>query len=288
MKYILVILLFFVSCKNEKHEYVLNMLQDWDDKEFLLPSKLNFTIDGKEYIDYKIQTEIEYKLVVYVDSTGCTSCKLRLPAWKEFMSEVDSLAFGSVQFLFFFVPKNEKELSNILLIDRFRYPVCVDPMDSLNILNNIPKETMFQTFLLNKSNRVVAIGNPVHNSKVKELYLNIITGKKTRSEINNKVLTSVSPFGYNLDMGTFDWEKEQIKELSFTNTGNNPLIWENISTSCGCTTVEYTKKPILPNEKTSIKIIYKADHPEHFNKTVTIYCNSAVSPIRVKVTGYAH
>ena len=33
---------------------------------------------------------------------------------------------------------------------------------------------MLQTFLLNKENRVIAVGNPVHNLKIWELYMEII------------------------------------------------------------------------------------------------------------------
>lgn len=40
------------------------------------------------------------KIVTCADSIGCTSCKLRLPAWKEFINVVDSLCQDSVQFLF--------------------------------------------------------------------------------------------------------------------------------------------------------------------------------------------
>ncbi|MCS3168053.1 DUF1573 domain-containing protein [Bacteroides fragilis] len=36
-----------------------------------------------------------------------------------------------------------------------------------------------------------------------------------------------------------------------------------------------------------IIVTYKADHPEHFNKTITVYCNSSVSPLRLKIMGNA-
>ena len=34
--------------------------------------------------------DADYKVVTYIDSVGCTSCKLQLPRWKQFMQEVDS------------------------------------------------------------------------------------------------------------------------------------------------------------------------------------------------------
>ena len=106
MKYIIaILLLFLVSCKDNKREHALNVLQNWNSKELIFPSELYFTINGKDSVDYSVSSQSQYKVVVYVDSVGCTSCKLRLPAWKSFMSQVDSLASNSVQFLFFFFLK---------------------------------------------------------------------------------------------------------------------------------------------------------------------------------------
>jgi hypothetical protein len=288
MKYIIaILLLFLVSCKDNKREHVLNVLQNWNSKEFIFPSELYFTINGKDSVDYSVSSQSQYKVVVYVDSVGCTSCKLRLPAWKSFMSQVDSLSSNSVQFLFFFFPKNKTEISNILVTDRFKYPVCIDEQDSLNILNHIPTEMMFQTFLLNKKNKVVAIGNPVHNSKIRELYLAIITGKSHSAKVDDKLLTTAVLSTSQLNMGIFDWKQEQLAEFSFTNSGDNPFVVEEIYTSCGCTTVEYSKEPIQPGGNLKVKVKYKAERPEHFNKTITVYCNAEDSPFHLKISGTA-
>ena len=63
---------------------------------------------------------------------------------------------------------------------------------------------MFQTFLLNAENRVVAIGNPVHNNNIKQLYLNIISNRitdkqKTIEQTDLRVDKNI------LNMGQFDW-----------------------------------------------------------------------------------
>lgn len=288
MKYIIaILLLFLVSCKDNKREHALNVLQNWNSKELIFPSELYFTINGKDSVDYSVSSQSQYKVVVYVDSVGCTSCKLRLPAWKSFMSQVDSLASNSVQFLFFFFPKNKTEISNILVTDRFKYPVCIDEQDSLNILNHIPTEMMFQTFLLNKKNKVVAIGNPVHNPKIRELYLAIITGKSHSAKVDDKLLTTAVLSTSQLNMGIFDWKQEQLVEFSFTNSGDNPFVVEEIYTSCGCTTVEYSKEPIQPGGNLKVKVKYKAERPEHFNKTITVYCNAEDSPFHLKISGNA-
>ena len=70
-------------------------------KEIVFPNKMYFSIQGKENVDFRIK-DTEYKIVAYVDSAGCTSCKLHLSKWKELIHYVDSIQSERVQFLFFF------------------------------------------------------------------------------------------------------------------------------------------------------------------------------------------
>jgi hypothetical protein len=74
---------------------------------------------------------------------------------------------------------------------------------------------------------------------------------------------------------------------AIADTGNNLLVIQDIITSCGCTKVEYSKEPVRPSESLEVKVIYEAEKSEHFNKTVTVYCNSRISPIRFHVKGNA-
>ena len=72
-----------------------------------------------------------------------------------------------------------------------------------------------------------------------------------------------------------------------TNTGNGLLVILDIITSCGCTKVEYSKEPVRPGGTLEVKVIYEAEKAEHFNKTVTVYCNVENSPLRLIVKGNA-
>jgi hypothetical protein len=33
----------------------------------------------------------------------------------------------------------------------------------------------------------------------------------------------------------------------------------------------------------NLEVTYKAEHPEHFNKTITVYCNIESSPLVLKI-----
>jgi hypothetical protein len=169
----------------------------------------------------------------------------------------------------------------------FEYPVCIDLKDSLNALNHFPPNESFHTFLLDRTNKVVAIGNPILNPQIKELYLKIISGEDTISIAKTQVQTNLQVDKEMIDFGTFPWQQEQVAEFTITNTGKEPLVLIDVTTSCGCTSVDFPKAPIPAGEKAVMKVTYKADQPEYFNKTITVYCNATGSPFQLKVRGNA-
>ena len=272
------------SCEESDKERLSRLVNEWEGKEILFPTHSTFTIQGKDTVDFQFQNA-EYKVVTYVDSVGCTGCKLQLPRWKELMTEVDSLTGGRVSFLFYFHPKDLKELRFLTRREGFTYPVCFDEKDDFNCLNHFPSESMFQTFLLDKESRVIALGNPIQNPKVKELYLNLIKGNGITE--SKGTLTEVSIDKTVIDFGSFPKEAKQERSFVLTNTGKELLVVQDITTSCGCTKVEYSKEPVRPGESLEVKVIYEAEKSEHFNKTVTVYCNSRIFPIRFHVKGNA-
>ena len=273
-----------VSCEESREEAIFRLVNEWNGKEVKFPSRSVFTIQGKDTVDFEFASA-DYKVVVYIDSVGCTSCKLQLPRWKELMAEVDSLTGGSVPFLFYFHPKDMKELCYLTRRDAFTHPVCFDELDELNRLNRFPVDMLFQTFLLDKDNKVVAMGNPVLNPKVREFYLGLISGKTETRQANN--ITSVSVDRIIMDFGGFSQSEKQEDSFVLTNTGKGLLVIQDIITSCGCTKVEYSKEPVRPGGTLEVKVIYEAEKVEHFNKTVTIYCNAENSPLRLTVKGIA-
>ncbi len=272
------------SCQESREEAMLRLVNEWNGKEIKFPSRSVFTIQGKDTVEVEFGNA-DYKVVTYIDSVGCTSCKLQLPRWKKLVEEVDSLTGGSVPFLFYFHPKDMKELRYYTRRDDFTYPVCFDEKDELNRLNRFPSDMIFQTFLLDKDNRVVAMGNPVLNPKIKDLYLGIIKGEKETGQATN--VTSVSVNQTVLDLGSFPQSEKQEKNFVLTNTGKGLLVIQDIVTSCGCTKVEYSKEPVRPGGTLEVKVTYEAEQAEYFNKTITVYCNAKDSPLRLTVKGTA-
>ncbi|MGD9928602.1 MAG: DUF1573 domain-containing protein [Mangrovibacterium sp.] len=89
------------------------------------------------------------------------------------------------------------------------------------------------------------------------------------------------------DFGSFKEEAgSQSFNFNFVNNGATPLILNNVQASCGCTTPEWTRKPIAPGEKGFIKVSYNPQNrPGPFNKTITVSSNGEVPRTILRIKG---
>jgi len=76
-----------------------------------------------------------------------------------------------------------------------------------------------------------------------------------------------------IDIGEVKQYNPQEIFYKFKNTGGKPIIITGAKGSCGCTDIEYSKKPVLPGETTSILVNFDAETLGVFNKTVTLTMN---------------
>jgi len=76
-------------------------------------------------------------------------------------------------------------------------------------------------------------------------------------------------------------------EFEYTNTGKVPLILQNVRASCGCTTPEWTKEPVVPGRQGRIKVNFDPkNRPGPFVKTITVTSNAepAIQTLTIKGT----
>lgn len=276
--------LFSCSDNGATNGQVEQIVQYWKGRILKFPSQSVFTMYGKDPVDFPEENVWDgYKVVSYVDSTGCMSCKLQLYKWKEFISRI-----GDVPVLFYMFPKHREEVERFLEKCIFDYPICIDMQDSLNKLNHFSSIMEYQTFLLDKDDKVVAIGNPVLNYRVRDIYLNVIQGMSVyRNVEEERSVTTVDWSVRRQTMGNFNWQEEQSITFTCKNTGRNPLVIRDVVPSCSCLNVNYPKGYVLPGKETLLQVTYKADNPGSFYKSISVYCNAGEAPIRLYVSGNA-
>lgn len=96
----------------------------------------------------------------------------------------------------------------------------------------------------------------------------------------------------------FDFERKVYKfgkikagaiiefEYTFSNAGTEPLLITDIKVQCGCTVPDYPKSPILPGQKSTIKVKFDSKGKIGYqDRTLEIYSNAKKSPEVVRFKG---
>ena len=134
---------------------------------------------GKDTIGYS-PNDYKYLLIVNVDSTGCTPCSVsRLSQWKEWI-ELSEKKENHFMLVFVFHPR-KNEIKDV--VGSMKYysqvyketPLYLDKNGSVlrrNFNVSIPED--MQTVLVDKTDSVVFVGNPVYNNNVKKELTKII------------------------------------------------------------------------------------------------------------------
>ena len=266
---ILLLTIFLSACQDKQKEIITLLVKEWQGKQILFPENMVFTRFASDTTNFVIPTS-DYKVLVFVDSIGCTSCKLQLSRWKEFIRYTDSISQKNIPFLFFFQFDDQWEIHSLLIRENFDKPICLDRSDSLNQLNHFPKDIRFQVFLLDKNNKVVVIGNPVHNPNVKELYLEEISRKQPVAPIQ----TTVKVEKESLLLETIPLGKSKDTLFTLVNTGDQPLVIKDVTTTCGCAQALFDKHPVQPGESLHIKVGVTPENKGLFDETITVKCNT--------------
>ena len=87
------------------------------------------------------------------------------------------------------------------------------------------------------------------------------------------------------DFGTIYQNADGSWEFEFTNTGKEPLIIQNVRSSCGCTIAKKPTAPILPGQSSSIKVKYDTRRIGVFRKTITVNSNADNATVVLEIRG---
>jgi len=109
------------------------------------------------------------------------------------------------------------------------------------------------------------------------LYANAQSGVVTGAFISFEQLTH--------DLGEVKLDSTTTYNFVFTNTGKEPLLLSEPRSSCGCTVPSYPVDPIMPGQKNSIKVTFKADKPGPFTKQINVLSNAENSPVVIVIKG---
>lgn len=117
-----------------------------------------------------------YKIVCYVDSSGCTACRVKPAAWTRFSERIDEKYGSKVKCLFVFNPSKGLDVNEYFSMRRFYIPVLTDTFGVFGQINKIKPSANLttQTMLLSAEDSILLIGNPVISSAMEQNYLSIL------------------------------------------------------------------------------------------------------------------
>ena len=181
--FIFLILILSVSCSDKSK--LTKAILKLKSKPMVLPCSKMVTsfVKDSNYMDFSLA---ELKLIIYIDSTECMSCKIkRLNNWNKIL-KLDSVYKGRMKFYFVFCPKRGqvKQTLRSIKLSNLSYPLFLDG-NSEFIKDNpqIPRDMRLHTFLLGQDNNIILIGNPLGNKDIRKLFYREV---KKRLDNNNK------------------------------------------------------------------------------------------------------
>ncbi|MDR3184920.1 MAG: DUF1573 domain-containing protein [Prevotellaceae bacterium] len=77
----------------------------------------------------------------------------------------------------------------------------------------------------------------------------------------------------------------QTFSFEFTNKGAEPVIIQNVTASCGCTSPDWSKEPVPPGGRGFVKATYNPSGVMPFNKSLTVHSNGTPSPTTLYISG---
>jgi hypothetical protein len=174
---ILCLLYLFWGCnsKNKNNSTVpenKQIVEEWIGKKIILPDSLTVLFKDTLFPFYssKFYKTNTIKILTPIDG-GCHVCLHQLDKWNNLIKKAKKNE--ELDILFYITGTTVKHFKNEFYHKiNIDYPLIIDTNLKLHKINNFPFQKKYQTFLLDRKKQVKVIGNPVFNSKIKDLYLN--------------------------------------------------------------------------------------------------------------------
>jgi Protein of unknown function (DUF1573) len=101
-----------------------------------------------------------------------------------------------------------------------------------------------------------------------------------------KTVADVAKFtSETIDLGKIKQSVPVTATFTVTNVGNEPLIIEQATATCGCTVGDYTKPPIAPGKTGTITATFNAAAANHFDKHLTVKFAGVDETKSITITG---
>lgn len=278
MRLLSVILLSSLLCAcSSRLSHEQEMLSQLVGKEIIVPENLTFSVMDKEVdIDFE---DADFTIITYIDSAGCTPCKMKLPIWDNVINEFKADDSVTVDFAMIIGSPKTKKIDFTLRRNEFGHPVCMDSLGAFTAANTLPDDEAYHTLLLDSDRKIVAVGNPAINPKIREVYRQAITGNpKPKPRMCS---TAAMALGAVTSGDTIE------RQFQIVNSADNTLTVQEIVPSCDCTSAVISSDSIPSGAEAVLTVKLIADSMvEAFNRHVDVFFNERNNPERITLHGF--
>ncbi len=169
---LLIGLIAFVYQRKSLEDSMQMSVQSWYGKEMQLSDSVKIKLEVQAQGD-TLPTS-DYILISYLDSTTCSSCRIR--AFKKVILQMRRDTHMNIRSLLIVDSKSLGDINDALGQNHYDYPYVIDNEEFISKLNNFPHDDRIRTFLVDSTFHVVGIGNPMLNTKIYDLFTEIIKG----------------------------------------------------------------------------------------------------------------
>lgn len=181
--YIALLIGLVVAACNKNKQVDIEIINNLMGKELFFSDNLIFNIKDK-VVENNI-LNCKFKIISIIDSSECNSCKMRLDSWSQFKGDMIAISKENIECLLVLNISNKESIIDIVHEYNYQSPICIDEHSFFRNVNNLPKNEIINTFLLDSCNKIIAIGNPIINPKIKNIYKKLI---KADSHYNIPIL----------------------------------------------------------------------------------------------------
>lgn len=246
-------------------------------------------------------------LVVYYDSATCSTCMLKhIDEWDGLFPELNENTGkngNDVQILFIFEPGRgdiERFVSE-LSKDSLPYHIFSDFNGTFKLSNNrLIGNRNLHTFLLDRNDRVILAGSPLHNTVLRDTYGRFIdelngNGGELSDEFRNSVVETVRNRSVPADGLFFVTDHADVGEVRYGevvtvtfdafNRSDSLITVQEIMTDCDCMEATVTSKSVESGERTLFNVTFTADDKGKFIRDLFIRMSGVGEDRHLTITG---
>ncbi len=156
------------SCKDRDKNAISEQLNDLYGKKIEFVHQDRYVINGRDTVIAEDKNTC-FKIVVFADSLGCQPCNLRLGELGLKVREIKYIN-ENVHFVIIVQNSDYHSFEHDAHHNIPDFPFVYDPTGLFLTVNDLPDDNRFHSFLLDRNNKILLVGNPLGNDNLWELY----------------------------------------------------------------------------------------------------------------------